>query len=418
MARHRGVRNRQFSYDEEEGDFYDEDEEARACEEHRQQMLEARGEGDTSAAANNAESRRSSGGGISLSSYFDVPGTTSRQQQQQQSRQQTHRAGRDPEGSADRHPPDRPDTGSHSAGGAAADADLVAAVAAELESRVGKGRFSPDQLRRAIITSGYEVDTAQAILLTSSDGEIQFQSTGADDSASAGLPPPPGLGTNNSPSSLAFGLCVDGREEWKRKSVVSISGTTIPDTSKPASNTVSATAPSVKPFGFDTPSPDDINMSRQAGARGGGISGGGGTSPKAKVLHISGSTPTVATRKSVPAITTPSSGRGPSSGKSPTAIAASKISPRSGGQSPTKVGSTAALRSGAARLESASDEEEGGGKERLAMVVIGHVDAGKSTLMGQVRLRTSFCVTHGCRSRRGVDVTPPCWYKIARKIQL
>ena len=87
MARHRDVRNRNFSYDEMEADFYDEDEEDAACEEHRQHMLSLRG------------GHAGTGAGMSLSSHFTVLENVQELQQQEhhQQQQQQQQAGeRDP----------------------------------------------------------------------------------------------------------------------------------------------------------------------------------------------------------------------------------------------------------------------------------------------------------------------------------
>ncbi|CAN0226470.1 unnamed protein product, partial [Ectocarpus fasciculatus] len=390
MARHRGVRNRQFSYDEGDDDYYDEEEEDRLVEEHRLQMLQARG--DT---ADGSSRGGGGGGGISLSSYFDdLPGSAPRQQQQ---RQQRAYDGSEPPGHSDRHAPDKPPQPGGGHDHAAADAELVAAIATELESRLGAGRFSSEQVQQAVRTSGYEVDTAEVILLSASDAsssssEPQVQFGGADGNnnsnnrtaaaaaaTTAVAPPPPGLPPdatvydNSSPSSLAFGLCVDGRPGASSPTKSAANNTAMP--------TAAAPAVGVQRFDFDTPSPDDLNLSKQAAARGGG--GGRKTdvfsSPKAKVVHISDTTPksTAAGRKSI-------------TGTPTTAAAATRTPNKTRVQSPTGGGifapspqQSAAAAAAAAAMDE-SDDAQAGGKERLAMVVIGHVDAGKSTLMGQV----------------------------------
>ncbi|CAM9718629.1 unnamed protein product [Ectocarpus sp. 12 AP-2014] len=387
MARHRGVRNRQFSYDEGDEDYYDEEEEDRLVEEHRLQMLQARG--DT---ADGSSSSRGGGGGggISLSSYFDdLPGSAPRQQQ----RQQRAYDGREPPGHSDRHAPDKPpQPGGHDK---AADAELVAAIAAELESRLGAGRFSSEQVQLAVRTSEYEVDTAEVILLSASEAsslsEPQVQFGGGNSNrnhrtataaTTAVVPPPPGLPPdatvydNSSPSSLAFGLCVDGRPGAAASSRTTSAPST---TAVPAA--VAAAAVGVQRFDFGTPSPDDLNISKQAAARGGGGGGGGRktdnfSSPKAKVVHISDTTSksTAAGRQSITG--------------TPTAAAATRTQTKTRVQSPTGGGISAPSPQQSAAAAAAamdeSDDAQTGGKERLAMVVIGHVDAGKSTLMGQV----------------------------------
>ncbi|CAM9147049.1 unnamed protein product [Ectocarpus sp. 13 AM-2016] len=391
MARHRGVRNRQFSYDEGDEDYYDEEEEDRLVEEHRLQMLQARG--DT---ADGSSSSRGGGGGggISLSSYFDdLPGSAPRQQQ----RKQRAYDGIEPPGHSDRHAPDKPpQPGGHDE---AADAELVAAIAAELESRLGAGRFSSEQVRLAVRTSEYEVDTAEVILLSaseaSSSSEPQVQFAGgninrnhrtATAATTAVVPRPPGLPPdatvydNSSPSSLAFGLCVDGRPGAAASSRTTSAPST---TAVPAAAAAAAPSVGVQRFDFGTPSPDDLNLSKQAAARGGGGGGGGRkidniSSPKAKVVHISDTTPkmTAAGRHSITG--------------TPTAAAATRTPTKTRVQSPTGGGISApspqqsAAAAAAAAAMDESDDAQAGGKERLAMVVIGHVDAGKSTLMGQV----------------------------------
>lgn len=401
------MRNRQFSYDEGEDDYYDEEEEDRLIEEHRLAMLEARGE---------APGGR--GGGISLSSYFDdLPGSTPQLQQQSEPPQQTH-GGSAPPGNSDRHAPDK----SHQSAGGAEDAELVAAIAAELENRLGRGRFSAEQVQQAVHTSGYEVDIAEAILLSAGEAgaaasaatEPQIQlptgnsnsnimATGARSGSGSGsgskvAAPPPGLPPagaaydNHSPSSLAFGLCVDGRPGGDGGATTTTHDATAAASSSRAGISASASAAGLEQFGFDTPSPDDLNLSKQAAARGGGGCGGNAvgrnsdafSSPKAKVVHISGSTPkTTGGRKSVTG--------------TPSAAAATPTPTKSRTQSPTVGGvfspspQQSAAAAAAAQAIDDMDDAQAGGKERLAMVVIGHVDAGKSTLMGQVRLG-SVCV--------------------------
>ena len=393
------MRNRQFSYDEGEDDYYDEEEEDRLIEEHRLAMLEARGE---------APGGRG-GGGISLSSYFDdLPSSTPQLQQHSEPPQQTH-GGSAPPGYSDRHAPDK---SHHSAG--AEDAELVTAIAAELENRLGRGRFPAEHVRQAVQTSGYKVDVAEAILLSSgeagatapapTDTQVQFTagnlSTGASGSSSSksssskAVAPPPGLppaaagyDSGHLPSSLAFGLCIDGRPGG---GAATTTDDATPSSSSRAGISASAAAAGLEQFGFDTPSPDDLNLSKQAAARGGGGSGGNAgrnadafASPKAKVVHISGSTPkTAGGRKSV---------TGTPSAATPTPTKTRTQSPTVGGVfSPSPQQSAAAA--AAAQAIDDMDDAQAGGKERLAMVVIGHVDAGKSTLMGQVRVCVYVCL--------------------------
>lgn len=417
------MRNRQFSYDEGDEDYYDEEEEDRLVEEHRLQMLQARG--DT---ADGSSSSSRGGGGISLSSYFDdLPGSAPRQQQ----RQQRAYDGREPPGHSDRHAPDKPpQPGGHDE---AADAELVAAIAAELESRLGAGRFSSEQVRLAVRTSEYEVDTAEVILLSaseassSSEPQVKLFGVGGNSNinsnhrtaaaaTTAVVPPPSGLPPdatvydNSSPSSLAFGLCVDGRPGAAASSrTISAPSTT----AVPAAAAAAAAAVGVQRFDFDTPSPDDLNLSKQVAARGGGGGGGGRktdnfSSPKAKVVHISDTTPksTAAGRKSITG--------------TPTAAAATRTPTKTRVQSPTgggiSVPSPQQYVAAAAAAMDESDDAQAGGKERLAMVVIGHVDAGKSTLMGQVSFR---CIggtsaeqafaEPGTKDKEGVGMVPETW---------
>ncbi|CAM9140936.1 unnamed protein product [Pylaiella littoralis] len=436
MARHRDVRNRQFSFDEGgDEDFYDEEEEDRLIEEHRLQTLQARGD---------AGGRGGGSGGISLSSYFDgLPGSTAQlQQQQRQPRQQDQVYG----GTGGPGPPAYSRSDQPAAGGGAeddavsdADAELVAAIAAELEKRLEKGRFSAEQLRQAVQASGYEVDTAAAILLSDEtstrrdEPQVQFatannsnissnissSNSNSNNTAVSGggssraVAPPPGLptlpgtndyGGNSLISSLAFGLCVDGRPGAANTNTSTGGGATSSSSTTgiiSAASTAAAAA-GLERFGFDTPSPDDVNLFKQAAARGGGIGssasgsiggGGGGRktdaaasfSPKAKVVHISGSTPKTTSGRKTAAPGTPSTAA---------AAAATATTPtptKSRGQ-PSSVGSSmsspslqqSAAAEAAALAIDESDDALAGGKERLAMVVIGHVDAGKSTLMGQV----------------------------------
>lgn len=442
MARHRDVRNRNFSYDEMDADFFDEDEEDAACEEHRQHMLSLRG---------------GNGGGMSLSSHFTVLENVQEQQQQTSE--------------INDYPTDR--RGDSPTGGGA-DADLVAAIAVELESRLGKGFFSGEQIRQAVVASGYEIDTAQAILLSSSEAQVQVPERTASPSpataveahgerqpgAGAAVGPPSGLPPDpseqdGSPSALAFGLCVDGRDDWRRRAAAAASGTNgalappPPDGAgrggaaarraaapggasfpTPAMASAAAARDGIERFGFDTPSPDDVNLSKQAAARGGGIGGGGiasgiaigsgsgggrkaggaaatFSSPKANVVHISGSTPEISatTRKSVdgaaaataaaaavvvtPVRDTQAAGRR----QTPTST-----STKGRDRSPASTVTPSPQQAAAAAAADESDGDQAGEKkERLAMVVIGHVDAGKSTLMGQVS--TGYRTVN--RARRG-----------------
>lgn len=419
------MRNRQFSYDEDDVEDYDEEEEEAACEEHRQNMLNARGDGNNSGS-----------GGISLSSYFDIPGTVTHQLQQTSTGPPGDRryTANDPPGFTDRHPPDRAPAATN------ADEELVDSIAAELESRLGKGRFPAQQVRQAVIASEYEVDTAEAILV--SEAQVQFpppqppaaasahtDATGIAAAAqivapTAGLRSDLGMAAGagkpdcSSPSSLAFGLCVDGRGEWRRKGAAVAKGLAGGQLATPHSlgstacggggdgdhndratllEGAAGVAAGVEPFGFATPSPDDLNLLKQASARGGGSigenkndRGGGrkpdlGASPKAKVVHISGSTPKSVARKSL-ASTPTSRGDQALSVRDRVTQSPQLAQPgeATGGRAVASAGAQAE------REGDASDEGEGGGKERLAMVVIGHVDAGKSTLMGQVGCSFAF----------------------------
>lgn len=508
MSRHRGVRNRQFSYDEGEDDYYDDDEEAAAaCEEHRQHMLEARGDGAASS-------------GTSLASYFDLPKTMQQTQKQQQREQQQQHV----DGSRAGGGKGKTAAATHLYAGTpnapVEDGELVAAIAAELGRRLGPGRFSAEQLRQAVVNSDYEVDTAEVILLTTDQSAHRhhdaatprpgsenqpFTPSPAAGAAAAHfantdnvVPPPPGFqqdktpagggggrelgGTNelSSPSSLAFGLRVDGNAGWiasngargatrttteaappgfssempppvsattSRGSGGGGLGVTFAPTFPSAEGGGSSAVDKVVPFEFGTPSPDDLNLFKQTGARTPGtgvegiganasgvaataaaagpltpISGGGQklailSSPKAKVVHIgTGTTPTSATRKSISAAAGKRGGdnnnnsnnnnnRGStpavSRDQSPTEQR-QVLSPalRNGGGSGGVGGGTGGARAVVSqpRAEGADDSDEGeaGGKERLAMVVIGHVDAGKSTLMGQVCL---LCMMGPCSGK-------------------
>ena len=395
MSRHRGVRNRQFSYDEADGDYYDEEEDAEYEEYRQHSKLSSR------------EKDAEGGSGIPLSSYFDLPSTTQKQKQQQQ-REGLSGARRQPR-FPDSHPP---------AHAEAADGELVEAVGTELERRLGRDRFTPLQIRQAVVSSGYEVDTAEAILRSSDQSRtmvlpsVHVDSSkaggGVEAAAAGGLPPAiVGRTAESAPSLLAFGLSVDGQGESRRKGFSALpgfgsaglpysvgaaeslsSGAAAAASAAPAGGTsVFPYGPArtgVQPFGFDTPSPDDINLNKQAGARrGGGVKTNGDgsanadytvfSSPKAKVVHISGLTPQGGGgRKSL------SSGR---SGRKEPATTPTSANARA--RSPT----AGAKLTSPQPVQASAEEilEEDGGKERLAMVVIGHVDAGKSTLMGQVR---------------------------------
>ncbi|CAM9820113.1 unnamed protein product [Sphacelaria rigidula] len=392
MSRHRGVRNRQFSYDEGEDDYYDEDEEAdAACEEYRQSVLQARGDGS------------GSGSGVSLSSYFDVADTSSKLNKHQQQRVGTGGGGGGY--GASLYAGDNTDGGAGSAGVDPEDAELVEAIAGELEKRLGKGRFSPRRVRQAVVDGEYDVDTAEVILLTLdqapsasgvSGADVANQNNGVSNNEPA-LPPGLGyggadvtVGGTSSPSSLAFGLKVDGRGDWKRTATVpalppGFGGATVPAATDGGDG-------GLAPFGFDTPSPDDINLYRQSNAGRmptWGIGGGIATptqfsvvsSPKAKVVHIgTGSTPTTAPRKSVLSPTRGGSTPTPTRGSIVSAQELSPTRPKLNASTTPQTAAHAAAAEGADE----SDDGEPVGKERLAMVVIGHVDAGKSTLMGQV----------------------------------
>lgn len=423
MSRHRGIRNRQFSYDECDNDYYDDEEE---YEEGTQRYTPS-----------------STGkGAVSLSSYFDVPVAAQKQQQQkkQQQKKQKEAPGSTARpNSSDRHIPDS--SRDSQIYPQEVDAELVDAVGAELEKRLGRDRFTSEQVRQAVVSSGYEVDMAVAILLSSNEPGVQFPTSGASTAAQAtagagavgGLPPAPGgaaaIGAlkDAEPSSLAYGLSAEGQGNWGRKLISAPPGFVSyapPSGSASAAPAVVASviAPAVpvdsvatglQPFDFNTPSPDDINRAKQSRAKiGGGARGGGddekpgtnsnsstdGTSPKpdlaffsspkAKVVHISGLSPQPSGRKYLSA-DSKIAGGGKDPQTSPTPM---KTWPRS---------PTVALTPSSQQQQSEADgddreEEEGaGGKERLAMVVIGHVDAGKSTLMGQVSGRFCFSLKLG-----------------------
>lgn len=477
------MRNRQFSYDEGEDDYYDEDEEAdAACEEYRQSVLQARGDGS------------GSGSGVSLSSYFDVADTSSKLNKHQQQRVGTGGGGGGY--GASLYAGDNTDGGAGSAGVDPEDAELVEAIAGELEKRLGKGRFSPRRVRQAVVDGEYDVDTAEVILLTLdqapsasgvSGADVANQNNGVSNNEPA-LPPGLGyggadvtVGGTSSPSSLAFGLKVDGRGDWKRVGGGDDRGTCSGGDGGGAGNgstatdgqtaTVPALPPGfggatvpaatdggdggLAPFGFDTPSPDDINLYRQSnagrmptwgigggiatptqfsggvggGERGTGIKGNGAkkatvtaisspnakvgasgsgrkkatvtdvSSPKAKVVHIgTGSTPTTAPRKSVLSPTRGGSTPTPTRGSVVSAQELSPTRPKLNASTTPQTAAPAAAAEGADE----SDDGEPVGKERLAMVVIGHVDAGKSTLMGQVCV----CVGGGARGGVTTESTP------------
>lgn len=422
MSRHRGIRNRQFSYDECDNDYYDDDEE---YEEGTQRYTPS-----------------SQGKGVvSLSSYFDVPVAAQKQQQQkkqQQRKQKEPPRSAAPSDSSDRHIPES--SRDHKIDPQEADAELVDeelvdAVGAELEKRLEQDRFTSEQVRQAVISSGYEVDMAVAILLSSNEPGI---TSGASSSAAqatggatafGGLPPAPGGAAairdlkDVEPSSLAYGLSAEGQGNRRRKAIPAPPG--FISSMPPSGSTIAApaivtsviapavpedpAAASMQPFDFKTPSPDDINRAKQSRARAGGGARGGGdgekpgttsysstggtspkpdlaifSSPKAKVVHISGLSPQPSGRKSLSTesrIVAGGGGKDPQSSPTPT-----KTWPRS----PT-LGLMPTSQQQQSELEvDEREEEEAGGKERLAMVVIGHVDAGKSTLMGQVSRRFCF----------------------------
>lgn len=417
MSRHRGIRNRQFSYDECDNDYNDEEEE---YEESTQRYTPS-----------------SKGKGVvSLSSYFDVPGAARKHQQQkkQQQRKQKEppKSTASPD-SSDRHIPDS--SRDHKIFPQEADAELVDAIGAELEKRLGQDRFTPKQVRQAVVSSGYEMDMAVAILLSSNEpgmtsgASSATQATGAA-AAIGGLPPASGgaaaIGDlkDVEPSSLAYGLSTEGQGNWRKKAIPAPPG--FVGSTPPSGSTLAApaivtsvitpaisedpAAEGLQPFDFKAPSPDDINRAKQSRARAGGGARGGGdgekpgttsnsstggaspkpdlaifSSPKAKVVHISGISPQPSGRKSLSADRRIAGGGGkdPQSSPNPT---------KTWSRSPT-VGLMPSSQQQQSELDvdEREEEEEAGGKERLAMVVIGHVDAGKSTLMGQVSRR--FCIS-------------------------
>lgn len=436
------MRNRQFSYDEGDEDYYDDDEEAdAACEEHRLSVVNARGEGSgfTTGISN---SGGGSGSVVSLSSYFDIPDTSQRQRQEQSRENATQSASYGGAAAAGMSDINGAAAAAADADANAEDAELVVAIAGELEKRLGKRHFAPQQVRQAVVESGYEVDTAEVILLT------MDQAAAANENHEfRNNPPSPPLGLDitpvhhsepysgsTAPSSLAFGLKVDGQFDWRRVGGSgSGSGAGANSNSRAAIVTTTAGGDNgFEPFGFDTPSPDDVNLHKQWGA--GGIGGGGrpgglgsenpvnaggvaaaGTagsrrkkatvtslsSPKAKVVHISTrSTPTTATRKSVLSPTKQGASAQAQATQTTRGVSDRELSPMRPKPSASPTPQAQATTEGADE----SDEGEAGGKERLAMVVIGHVDAGKSTLMGQVcsieRGRRRVCVYVCVRDRR------------------
>ncbi|CAN0343141.1 unnamed protein product, partial [Discosporangium mesarthrocarpum] len=266
MSRHRGVRNRQFSYDDYDDEYYDEEDESYMDEEHQQYM------------------RSSVGGneGISLSSYFDVP-PADQEQGQGQTPKQSNAGGGAPQAG-----------GVMSTNQVNADDDLVAAIAAEIDRRCGQGHFPPSQVREAVVSSGYDVDTAQAILQSSEAPPANpppphlrrnaHQQVGR----SAGVEPAQGA-PEQPLSSLAFGLRFDGRGEVsipagalsaphaQSKEAAAASANGVRCDMAPMSISSIRCTPNgagppstVKTFQFDTPSPDDMALARQAqGGRGG-----------------------------------------------------------------------------------------------------------------------------------------------------
>lgn len=456
------MRNRQYSYDDGYDDYYDEEDDAEWEEQQRQYGASSGGGSYRGAGGGNS-------GNISLSSYFDAPGALQMKQPQgRQTRQREQQYGR---GGSGRQQSRKTAQAVGKAAGTnprapaedGDDAEIIAAVIAELELRLGRKRFSSTQLRQAVVDSQYEVDTAEVILLSSEHQEMPAGESwapssdpgsmkGANDGGpTQRLPNSTPQASENtmvesSPSPLAFGLCVDGQGEWRRTSrptpippgfgptppaPPASSAGEVPGSSEGAtdptgysSSNPASRVSDLNPFGFDTPSPDDVNIRKQAAARtrgntGGGDAGGHGvtdgprgagtnssdksrprasqaavaghktdvTSPKAKTVHISGGAGPRGKNSAGAAGTgaSPTGQRGqPSNERS--------RSPRLGGAG---VGRAVAQQQQQQQATDASEMDEEGpeGKDRMAMVVIGHVDAGKSTLMGQVK--PFVCVTMG-----------------------
>lgn len=455
MSRHRGVRNRQYSYDEGEDEHTDDEAAAAEWEEQKQQQYEG---GHTGSYYPGVGGNGS--GNFTLSSYVKGTGTRKvkqRQQwekppvQEQQDPGQTgqSKAWQEPAGVSGKtetmSPPPAADGG---------EAEVIEAIADELERRLEKCRFSGEQIRQAVLDSQFDIDIAEAILLSSIDQLKQLhkefpapaeQPAQMKNEASDIVPSQqPGAFSDeksaacieSSPSPLAFGLCVDGQENRRRSETTTLAPPAFgPNASRTEStlrpeweqrratrSTVSfeLSFPSkndggdVKPFGFDTPSPDDLNLQKQALARTHGtVSGsnmdnlpsghgershGSGDvnktrlrmphpkgevhipdirSPKGKVVSISGSTGSTPIAKAREA-----------DSRGSTSAACRDNSFTGQNQSPRPAGGTgnrAIAQSQYGEDKDESDDDEAKGKERLAMVVIGHVDAGKSTLMGQVR---------------------------------
>jgi elongation factor 1 alpha-like protein len=141
-------------------------------------------------------------------------------------------------------------------------------------------------------------------------------------------------------------------------------------------------APSAGGFRFDTPSPDDVVLAAQQ-HRGGGSALAAAAAAAASGGPAPSSSSSSKAQRTPPAAAAPSAGLaglqlGGGGGKS-TTTPPSPPPPRSLGDYRMEPELAAACAAAAA-----AEAESAGGKPRLHLVVLGHVDAGKSTLMGRL----------------------------------
>ncbi len=155
----------------------------------------------------------------------------------------------------------------------------------------------------------------------------------------------------------------------------------------PVSGSVGGLSAALQQFSFDEPSPDDVVLAARKAA-GRSIKKGGGVPPGA--VEAQGGS---AGRKGrAPIVKKNGGGAARDAGKAMgTEIFKSgeemRAAPRAGGSEPSgrkKKGGTASGKKSVAAAAAKADKEDTSTKRRLNLVVAGHVDAGKSTMMGRM----------------------------------
>ncbi|CAM9826643.1 unnamed protein product [Phaeothamnion confervicola] len=359
MSRHRGVRARQYSYD----DYDEQDDES--YEDGTSYSLEAQRK-----MLYGGEAVEGEVGAANLSSYFDAA-----------------------------QPSD--------AGDAASDAVLVSGIVAAIQAEYGKGTFALPDIEAAVRDSEYDLDTVRALLETSREGPPIHDAAGQAATPATPqrkLAAPPGLpapSTQSAPGARSSWVG-SGAKMPPVPFAIGASGGLVP-VSLP-----SAVDAGMAPFSFDAPSQDDraaFSGSIAVGGGGGGSGGrkgagpssGNGVAADAAVarlarLRVDGGSAAAAAA----AAWTPISSRecSPVPGKRGGG-GAGGIGGRTPVKPVTREGSPLSARDRALETALAEDDEGkpdsgdeataatttgavgtgGAGRQRLSMVVVGHVDA-------------------------------------------